>query len=654
MSAPGNDRFAGYEDVRRALHERGYLETPLDRLFVGGLGDPLGRRRARRFYSACLAGLLAGPPLGLILALTVWVEGRGAVPAWPDGALYALLFALVTAVVVALCEGAAGLLIRVLARVRPRLSPRRASLAAGLVVAGGLALYLGAWWVAGGARIGFGDALTLAALALGAGFAGRVVAAAALAQAALVSGRAPSRRRPRVALWALGLSALAAAAAAGIASLVAGSAPTGAPVVKDAAAPRRALFVAWDGMSAELLAGLRRVDQARAEAPLAGGARGVSGAVARGIPGAVPRAGEAPPERTGDASARTALLGAEPWGLTTLRPPAETDPVAVWTTVAAGSRPAEHGVTGFEMPGLRGAAAPAPRPGLAAGPLDLLLRLWPTERRVVRAGVRRVPSFWEVAAGAEKTAVVGWWGTWPAGASGTRGGYVVSDVAVTALRRGRGVEQAFYPSSWGVSRGARWLAAADAAAATDEGTTALPPGGAAVAREALAIDLFALDALADAFADPAVGLGAVYLPGQDILRARLRELGADPFAALEALARHARIVDRRLGALLADGGADMVWVAALPGRAGAGERGFVARRGAGPGAGALNAVDVAPSFLAAAGLPIDDRMSGAAVAAGPNPPRRLRTATGPAAPPSAPEGLEQDVLERLKSLGYVK
>ncbi|HNX20717.1 MAG TPA: hypothetical protein PKG80_10685, partial [Acidobacteriota bacterium] len=271
-----------------------------------------------------------------------------------------------------------------------------------------------------------------------------------------------------------------------------------------------------------------------------------------------------------------------------------------------------------------------------------------------RAGVRRVPSFWEVAAGAEKTAVVGWWGTWPAGAPGTRGGYVVSDVAVTALRRGRGVEQAFHPSSWGVSRGARWLAAADAAAAAEEGAPALPPGGAAVAREALAIDLFALDALADAFADPAVGLGAVYLPGQDILRARLRELGADPFAALEALARHARIVDRRLGALLADGGADMVWVAALPGRAGAGERGFVARRGAGPGVGALNAVDVAPSFLAAAGLPIDDRMSGAAVAAGPNPPRRLRTATGPAAPPSAPEGLEQDVLERLKSLGYVK
>ena len=61
--------------------------------------------------------------------------------------------------------------------------------------------------------------------------------------------------------------------------------------------------------------------------------------------------------------------------------------------------------------------------------------------------------------------------------------------------------------------------------------------------------------------------------------------------------------------------------------------------------------DVAPTLLALAGMPVDTRMTGRAAVPGA---RRLRTRVEPAAAPVASPELEADVLERLRSLGYVQ
>jgi hypothetical protein len=211
--------------------------------------------------------------------------------------------------------------------------------------------------------------------------------------------------------------------------------------------------------------------------------------------------------------------------------------------------------------------------------------------------------------------------------------------------------EAVYPSSWGEARAPAWLAAAEERA----GPLAEARDAAAVAaREALATDLFALHALEDALRDPEVAVAAVYLPGLDILRERYRHEGKDLFEMLAAVRQHAAVVDAELAQVV--GGESAVTVVGWPGRAGGWERGFAAWP---PGAGTVptpvELEQVGPTFLAAAGYTVDSRLCGEALGSGAASSDRRRTRARVAAPSGAEAGgaLEADVLERLRSLGYV-
>jgi predicted AlkP superfamily phosphohydrolase/phosphomutase len=62
----------------------------------------------------------------------------------------------------------------------------------------------------------------------------------------------------------------------------------------------------------------------------------------------------------------------------------------IWTTIATGRTPREHGITGFVVPGPEGDVP-------------------------VSSTVRRVPALWNIAGEAGiRTAVLGWWASWPA------------------------------------------------------------------------------------------------------------------------------------------------------------------------------------------------------------------------------------------------
>ena len=110
-----------------------------------------------------------------------------------------------------------------------------------------------------------------------------------------------------------------------------------------------------------------------------------------------------------------ALMDRGAWGpLETLEP---TVSPAIWTTVATGRLPAEHGILGFE--------------GVPGQTMTTL----PTSQ------MRRVRAFWNILSeGDRSVGVIGWWATWPA--EPVRG-YIVSDrMAYTRMEAAVGREAA--------------------------------------------------------------------------------------------------------------------------------------------------------------------------------------------------------------------
>jgi arylsulfatase A-like enzyme len=91
----------------------------------------------------------------------------------------------------------------------------------------------------------------------------------------------------------------------------------------------------------------------------------------------------------------------------TLRTAYNSSPV-IWTTIATGVTPREHGITDFVVPTARGDVP-------------------------ISSDVRKVPAIWNMLTQAgRRVAVLGWWGSWPAEAVN---GVVVSDRAMLGLER---------------------------------------------------------------------------------------------------------------------------------------------------------------------------------------------------------------------------
>jgi len=98
----------------------------------------------------------------------------------------------------------------------------------------------------------------------------------------------------------------------------------------------------------------------------------------------------------------------------TLRTAYNASPV-IWTTVATGVKPKEHGITDFVVPTAQGDVP-------------------------VSSDLRKVPALWNMLSRVgRRVAVLGWWGSWPAEEVN---GYVITDRALLKL------ERTVYPSSY--------------------------------------------------------------------------------------------------------------------------------------------------------------------------------------------------------------
>ena len=356
-------------------------------------------------------------------------------------------------------------------------------------------------------------------------------------------------------------------------------------------------------------------------------------------------------------------------------PDPSPDPARIWTTIATGQPVQAHGVRGLEtrrVPGV-GGTMPSTEPSGAWAAVRTatdILRF--TRPALVSGSERRAKTFWEVAAEAGlRTSVVNWWVTWPADAAG---GVVLSDRATLRLEHGGALDAEIAPAPLYEDLRARWPALKARAEQTAQDALAgrAADGNSALLQRSAELDAMQL-ALSGAVSSPASDLAVVYLPGLDIAQHALiggqtTAVAASTLSArLQAVKDYYVAIDRLLALhrAIEPAGDEVVAIVTQPGRIGASASGRLAARGRRLSAGRLGAplTGVAPTFLYALGLPLAGDVAGrplpglfSAEFTAAYPERFVATYGEPQRRAAARTGapLDQEMIDRLRSLGYVR
>ena len=644
MPAPGHDIDA----LRDKLRSLGYLDAGVDRFVLGPARS--GRSvRAFAWRASVRIGLLAGLLVGVSGAIAVAARMPGLV----TGARDAIVVAVSLGVLFGLATTAGAFVVTMLAS---RLAgsaragrwvaarARRAALVAGGMVGATCLAYLTLWWrVTAGTA--FGSALvtasavvTVTVISLLLGYTTTVTAQAALAldpEAGAPLARVRASWQRRAALAASGL--LAATALLWL---------TSTPPQPPRAAP--ALVVVPTGLRL-LVVGIDGFDPAFARSLASRGA----------IPHVARLQAAAATLRAGEAG---------------------TDPVPTWASIATGELPERHGAVAIETRRVAGLAGRLPGASASLAPVLVattdLLRL---TRPVVTSGTeRRAPAFWEVAARAGlRTAVVNWWTTWPA-LPGE--GIVITERAPLRLERGGPLDGEIAPPALYADLQRKWPAIRDEARAQASrvGDGVAPPL-AGSARRAAELDA-AQVGLALAIQPEPLDLITVYLPGLDIAQGSFMKITPGVPSALEDRLRATEqlyaALDANVARLTAALPGHVIVVVTHPGRFATDQPGTFSISGVEDGAAERRApatpesgataslLDVAPTVLALLGVPLSRELPGHVQATlfppfsvQQHPSRWVATYGDRAAhahPASGSPALDDEMRERLRSLGYVQ
>jgi hypothetical protein len=607
--------IAHVDEVREELRRLGYLDHGVDRFVLGGAGAKTALGASTR--AAARIGLLGGVLFGTASTLAATgIDAR--LRSEPrDLLVLALYLAVLTGVVVALAAFVAGLAAAAFgARVSRRPEPGLARNVGLALATAGLA-YVAFWWWSHAADMS--DAVKAVTLLAGVALCAALGRFGTLAAVAVLSAGGLGARLPEANLSRRHLVPLVGAIALAFAAVVAAAAVIGG---EGPAAPPVDFAVRPTGLTVRLLA-VDGLDRRLADEMIA----------------------------RGEMPNLQALIAAGAHA--PLRPEPEQVPAIVWTTIATGRGPAAHGITSAGARHLPGMRTPVPladetRLSRAVGVATDLLRL--TRTRPASSVLRGAKTFWNVAS--EKglrVLVVNWWATWPADAVNGR---IVTDRALLKIEKGGAPDRETHPDALLE----RLRPVAEATAGVDR---------------ARRIDAFAAEA-ARRLRAPGLDLEAVYLPGLDIVT--MQQLAADGAdvatlpARMDAVRGHHRFVDARIGETrAAASGPTVLVLVGDPGRLARrspGAEGIIVIAGPAAAAGALPPAserDVAPTVLHLLGLPVSGELEGGVLEAAlsadfraAHPVRRVPSYGRRAPGPPRDSAFDREMLEELRSLGYIQ
>lgn len=642
------------DELREQLRALGYLDAGVDRFLLapasGGHGPV-----ALAFRSSIRVGLLGGVLLGPAAALGVGARLPGLITGVRDAVVIALYLGVFFFLAITLTSFLVTLVATVFARARSADFAQRATRVArvaGWVTGLACLLYLTLWWRNANAGFGWSApvwtsfALVIAvAISLLLGHAQRVTTLAALASAAGPAAALPAAggRSWRV---ILGGGALAFGGAAVLLILTSSS-------DYSTAAVSPALTVVSQGATVRVLA----------------------------VDGVDPTLVD---ERE----------WLKPWGYRGSRRPLSlgdtTDPARTWTTIATGEPPDVHGIHSIEgrrVAGIRGLlTAEGSATGRALQQAMELVRL--SQTSLSSRNERNVQTIWEVAEAAGlRTKVVNWWATWPAV---TLNGTVLSDRAVLRLEHGGPLDAEIAPAATYADLQKQWpRISADAQARARRAFDHIADREvASILERSAALDASVLKL------DEALGQGrdldVLYLPGLDIAQHALlrgQASSATPSvlsARLAALREYHRFLGELVSPWLKPVDKQVVLILTAPGRMGPES---VGRLTVGTWMqltppldprtlprnmevvdepppftdvpSATQALDIAPTILNILGVPISRELRGRVLHVsplGPHEPRFVAAYGRPisTAPSRTGAPLDQEMIDRLRSLGYIK
>ncbi len=630
------------DELREELRARGYLDARVDRFVLGAAvrrERPLGVAAAASVRIGLLAGVLLGPAA----AIGLRSRAPGLVTSVLDAAVLSVYLGVLFWIAATVLSGLAILAGYAIARragsnmTQPR-RYRRAAAATGVLVGLACLAYLTLWWrTASGLAGATSTASSLAAIAVAVTISlllGHAVAVTILACLVRLGLAPDARELPMSSLRStvpLGLLALGGAFAMLLATGPGTAAPYEPPRLTVVPSGLRSIVLAVDGVDAGT------IDR------LSGGGR---------LP------------------AFSSLLAQ---GVATIAAEADRDPARVWTTIATGQTAERHGIRAIEsreVAGLGGRLRADSGWALLAGATDVL-RL--TRPAIASGDERLIPTFWEVAARAGlRSAVVHWWATWPAPADS---GIVVSDRAILRLEHPGALDAEIAPAPLYERLQANWTERRAKAITRAErlSLSGISAETAAALRRSAELDA-TIAGLALETSDGSLDVLTVYLPGLDIAQSALSGpdgKGVTPAAATErgpALERYYEFLDGLIADIINAMPAKDRLVALLlqPGRAAApsaqgrlGLSGAVVRSTRAT----MTSTATSATLLYALGLPVARDLAAGPVTDLFDPaivaryPVRLIDTYGPrvsAARARTSQGLDREMIERMRSLGYVR
>jgi hypothetical protein len=356
-----------------------------------------------------------------------------------------------------------------------------------------------------------------------------------------------------------------------------------------------------------------------------------------------------------------------------LEPQDTSDPARAWTTIATGVPPDVHGVHAIEtrrVAGLQGRlAADAGPVGAAIRAATDLVRL--TRPSIASRDERRVKTLWEVAEEAGlRTAVVNWWASWPAPPTG---GIVITDRALLRLEQGGALDAEIAPAALYAPLRAAWPSIHEHARAAASELQSNDPLVTAVLQRSGELDASVVG-LIGALPQPLRDLDVVYLPGLDIAQHALlggREGTAQGPSALaarvEAVRAYYTFLRRLLEPIIMPSARVDVLLVTQPGRVETAAAGVLVSyhalqrdmRAGVRDSPSGRVEDIAPTVLNGLGVPLSRELTGRPLAVlffAPNGGRYIDSYGRPFSTPASAAGkpLDQETIDRLRSLGYIK